>query len=277
MKKRLFRMLAILIAPTAGVADEPATEPLVVADDAYQRVFEDRLGPHEPVYFIYGNEPQAAKFQFSFKYRLLGKTARLWREVPALRGLFFGFTQRSLWDIRGNSSPFYDTSYMPELMIETQEFLSRDSTKRFHWLGYQFGLRHESNGRSGEFSRSLNRVYVRPGVSFGRIGGWNVVLAPRIFAYVGDLENNPDIEDYRGHVEFMAVVAHGDGPSLMLTGRAGRGRGSFQADLTLPVRVDYLADFATYFLFQYWDGYGESLLDYDRRSTAFRAGFSLVR
>ncbi len=30
-------------------------------------------------------------------------------------------------------------------------------------------------------------------------------------------------------------------------------------------------------MIQYWDGYGESLLDYNVKSSAVRAGFSLVR
>jgi outer membrane phospholipase A len=35
--------------------------------------------------------------------------------------------------------------------------------------------------------------------------------------------------------------------------------------------------FATYLHIQYWSGYGESLLHYDRRTDTVRTGFSLVR
>jgi hypothetical protein len=35
-----------------------------------QRTFTRRFSAHEPIYFIYGDESQAAKFQFSFRYRL---------------------------------------------------------------------------------------------------------------------------------------------------------------------------------------------------------------
>ncbi|MFM1851964.1 MAG: Phospholipase [Verrucomicrobiota bacterium] len=45
----------------------------------------------------------------------------------------------------------------------------------------------------------------------------------------------------------------------------------------MPVKFDRLFDFATFVLVQYWDGYGESLLDYDQRSTGVRVEFSLVR
>jgi len=49
-----------------------------------------------------------------------------------------------------------------------------------------------------------------------------------------------------------------------------------QFDLTLPMRAR-LFDFASYFMVQYFDGYGESLLLYNQHSSTVRAGFSLVR
>jgi len=253
--------------------------PPKTAEAAIHRTFTGRFSAHEPIYFIYGEGPQAAKFQFSFKYRLLGSTGALGEKLPALRRLYFGYTQRSLWNIDQFSSPFYDTSYMPELMFESQAVLDDQMDGGLHWMGYQVGLRHESNGRSPPFSRSMNTVYFRPGVMYGDFKGWSYMLAPRFHAYLGDLADNPDLKDYRGNVEFMAAVGRNDSLALTLTGRLGRGahKGSLQADLTIPVKAESFLDFATYILVQYWDGYGESLIDYDKRSSTFRAGFSLVR
>jgi phospholipase A1 len=253
--------------------------PPKTAEAAIHRTFAGRFSAHEPIYFIYGEGSQAAKFQFSFKYRILGATGELGEKVPALRRLYFGYTQRSLWNIDAYSSPFYDTSYMPELMFESQSVLDGDLSGGMHWMGYQIGLKHESNGLTTGGSRSLNTVYFRPGVIFGNLNSWSLILAPRFHAYLADLNDNPDLKDYRGNVEFMAGLGRNDGYALMLTGRLGRGghKGSLQADLTLPLKADFLLDFATYFQIQYWDGYGESLLDYNVRSSALRAGFSLVR
>jgi phospholipase A1 len=246
---------------------------------AIQRSFVGRFSPHEPVYFIYGPDAPGAKFQFSFKYRVLGQKARLGDELPALRGLYAGFTQRSLWDIDADSSPFYDSSYMPELMYESQSFVSPGDGGGFRLLGYQAGVRHESNGQQGPESRSLNIAYIRPAFSFGRLDGWNLLLLPRIFDYITDLEDNPDIKNYRGNVELAVVIGRNDRGALALTGRAGRGfhKGSLQADLTIPVKFDLMFDFATYLLIQYWNGYGESLRSYNQRTETVRAGFSLVR
>jgi len=268
------------LAPTAPVA-APLSNfvPPRTAEAAIHRTFAGRFSAHEPIYFIYGEGPQAAKFQFSFKYRLLGGEGEFGQRLPALRRLYFGYTQRSLWNINDSSSPFYDTSYMPELMFESQAVFDERAGRGAQWMGYQVGLRHESNGRSGPASRSLNTVYFRPGVAIGNFQTWSLFFAPRFHAYVDNLEENADIRDFRGNVEFMAGVGRNDSFALMLTGRLGRGgnKGSLQADLTLPVKSELLLDFATYILIQYWDGYGESLLDYNVRSSSVRVGFSLVR
>lgn len=264
-----------------GIVSAPLSNilPGQPAESAIQRSFAGRFSAHEPVYFIYGTHAPGAKFQFSFKYRLVGAQGRIGEALPALRGLYLGYTQRSLWDIAAASSPFFDTSYMPELMFESQSVVDPGGDGGFKFLGYQAGLRHESNGRDGPESRSLNIVYVRPVFAFGRLDGWNLVVVPRLFAYVSDLSNNPDIKSYRGNAELVAIVGRNDRGALALTGRLGSGghRGSLQADLTIPVKFDKWFDFATYVLIQYWNGYGESLRDYNKRTETIRAGFSLVR
>lgn len=276
----------LAIETEAGLArNEPTRTPLSsiappqTVETVVRRTFNRRFGAHDPVYFIYGADAPAAKFQFSFKYRLFGARSELGEDLPGLRTLYFGYTQRSLWNIDANSSPFYDTSYMPELMFESQSVIDSGKDGGFKFIGYQAGVRHESNGQDGLDSRSMNIAYVRPGFVFGRFDGWHMLVAPRVFAYITDLENNPDIADYRGNVEWLAVVGRSDLFALSLTGRIGRGghKGSLQADLTIPVEFDRVFDFATYVLIQYWDGYGESLRDYNVRSSTVRVGFSLVR
>ncbi len=246
------------------------------AATAIQRTFADRFRLHEPMYFIYGTKAPAVKFQFSFKYRLLGDASLLSNATPALRGVYLAFTQRSLWDIHGASSPFYDTSYMPEMIFESQNVVDPGSRAGWQWLGYQGALKHESNGKDGSFSRSLNIAYFRTAFALGRLDGWNVRVVPRVFTYVGDVANNRDISAYRGHAEIVATIGRNDGPSLSLTSRLAK-KGALQADLSIPLKSDKLFDFATYFLIQYWDGYGESLLDYNKKSQTIRAGFQLVR
>lgn len=241
-----------------------------------RRTFADRLAPHEPIYFVYGTDTPAAKFQVSFKYKLLD-----FREVAPqrmTRTLQLAYTQRSLWDIGGASSPFYDTSYMPELIYEALAPRPEDSERWFTWLGVQAAFKHESNGRDGPVSRSLNVLYARPVFAFGQLDGWHLLVIPEVFAYVGTLEDNTDIEDYRGNGKLSLVLGRNDGPSLMATLWAGKEfqHGTVQLDLTVPIRTRLL-DFETYLLVQYFNGFGESLLSYDEETETVRAGISLVR
>ncbi len=243
---------------------------------AIQRTFADRLAPHEPIYFIYGPDAPAAKFQVSFKCKLLD-----FRDVAPqrlMRTLHLGYTQRSLWNIDGESSPFYDTSYMPELMYEALTPHPEDSERWFTWLGVQAAFKHESNGRDGPVSRSLNMLYARPVFAFGDLEGWHLLVMPEVFGYVGTLEDNPDIEEYRGFGKLSLVLGRNDGPSLMASLWAGNDfqHPTVQLDLNLPIRTRLL-NFETYLIIQYFNGFGESLLSYDQEAESVRAGISLVR
>ncbi len=277
--------LRAVLSVATDVAQLPGTNatPLSTLDTATpalaqaQRSFLGHFSPHEPMYFIYGSKVPGAKFQFSFKYRVLdfGGDA----STTARRSLQFGYTQRSLWDIAGNSSPFYDTSYMPSFFYESQALQPADGPARpVTWLGYQAGYQHESNGKDGLASRSLNTLFFRPGVILKPLDDWHVIIAPRLWMFVGDLSNNPKLKDYRGYGEWLVAVGKNGGAALAYTGHAGREFNHFttQLDLTIPLRIKPL-DFATYFLVQYYDGYGESLRDYDQKRSSLRAGFSLVR
>jgi phospholipase A1/A2 len=239
------------------------------------RTFAGRLNIHNPIYFVYGGGEQAAKFQLSFKYRAatFGKNA----EKGTLNTLQFGFTQRSLWDLDSDSSPFYDTSYMPELFWEWYKLPKPGETNRGSLLGIQSGILHESNGRDGDESRSLDSAYVRAVFTFGPHEGWNLKLMPEAWIY-RSLDDNENIDDYRGNTKLVGIFGKADGIALRFSLSPGKkfDRFSSQFDLTVPVRVRFL-DLSAYFHVQYFNGYGESLRSYNIKSDALRAGFSLSR
>jgi phospholipase A1 len=267
-------------AAGGAVAAAAAPNPLGPSTPAaaqIRRTFLSHFSPHDPMYVIYGAKSPGVKIQFSFKYRLLdfGGDA----DITAQRTLQLGYTQRSLWDVGAVSSPFYDTSYMPSVFYESlASQVDRNRAGPLTWLGWQAGYEHESNGKASVDSRSQNTLFVRPAVLVGPLDGWHLIVLPKFWAYVGDLSNNRDVRDYRGYGELLVVLARNDGPALSYTGRAGRNFDHFttQLGLTIPVRTKVL-DFATYILVQYYGGYGESLLDYSKKTEAVRAGISLVR
>jgi phospholipase A1 len=240
--------------------------------------FKRHLFPHEPFYFVVGPDSPNAKFQFSFKYQLVDDRSGLANQVRFVTNLFFGFTQTSLWDWNKASAPFEDSSYKPELMFQFNRLAQAGEDDWFR-LDLQTGAMHESNGRDGAASRSLNIAYLRPKLIFGHDDGWQFTLASRVWVYVGDLLDNPDLARYRGHADFRATFSAPSGLQLAALTRVGDDfdRGSLQLDLTFPLRQIRWAGFTWYLQAQYFTGYGESLLHYNERSAAYRFGFSLYR
>jgi outer membrane phospholipase A len=272
------------LAPASAVA--PSSEPwrgeATASASSFawsNRVYRDRLQPFEPIYFIYGPDKPAAKFQLSFKYRILGS------DQPAspssndpVHSFQMSYTQRSLWNVSANASPFYDTSYMPALFYEWLR-PQRRADNETSLVGIDVGYRHESNGKGDSpDKRSLNNIFIRPVFTVGLTNDWHLAVIPEVFHYVQSLERNPDIEHYRGNAALKTVLAHDDGPSLVYYGYAGSGLHHIttQLDLSLPVASRAL-DFKAFFLVQYFNGYGDTLLNYTTHVATVRAGLQFVR
>ncbi|BET66829.1 hypothetical protein ASA1KI_17470 [Opitutales bacterium ASA1] len=284
----LDRARAVLDLPTATnvAASPPVDEESPAGATAMrpalagiERAFAQNFAFHNPVYFIYGPDAPAAKFQFSFKYRILGEpSVDDVPFMPSMKGLYFGYTQRSIWDITAESSPFYDTSYMPEVLFELLAAAPRTEDGWLHWLGLQGAVQHESNGRDGADSRSLNIAYLRAGVVLGRMDGWRLILVPRVYAHLSESIGNADIADYRGYGDLSLVLGKNDRWQIAVTGRVGKDseRRTIQVDFTHPISLPVVR-FGAYLHVQYFSGYGESLRSYDEKSHAWRAGFAFVR
>jgi phospholipase A1 len=258
-------------------SEPTARAPGVPAAIRLKRYYADHFSAHEPMYAVGGGEEPAVKFQLSLKYRLLNENGPLATRFPHLNGLHVGYTQRSLWDITADSSPFFDTSYMPEVLFEAMA-PDRGQPRGFNWIGYQVGVQHESNGRDGDNSRSLDTVYIRPIFTFGNLDGWRLILRPKFLAYLSTSSKNDRIKDYRGYSELRAIFGRHNRLSVSLTGRIGADfdKGSVQVDVTYPTEF-ISGNFSLYLMAQYWSGYGESLLRYDQKTETVRAGLSLAR
>jgi outer membrane phospholipase A len=241
------------------------------------RFFKEHISGYEPFYFIAGTKSPNAKFQISFMYQLLYNEGPLAAEAPALKGFNLAYTQTSLWDWNAPSAPFFDTSYKPEFLY-AWERVAGGQPPNWYQLDLQGGLKHESNGKDGTNSRSLNIAYLQPRLILGRDDGLQLTLQPRTWVYLGDLNDNPDIADYRGYADLRAIVGWKRGLQLSALGRMGKdaNHGSLQLDLTYPM-MKIFGSFSLYLDAQYFTGYGESLLEYNQRSEAFRVGFALYR
>lgn len=258
----------------ASVSPPLPTPP--AADRTIGNAFVDNLSAYEPIYAAYGPGTNTeARIQFSFKYQLFGSRAREDRH-PSLRdGLYFAYTQRMFWDLGADSLPFRNVDYQPEIFYLSPPVAGRSVAT----LSAQVGARHESNGRDGLDSRSVNTVYVAPMAAFSLGGDRRLTVAPRFWLYAGSLSDNPDIRRYRGNSSLFVEIGDTDGVRLSTTSRLnfGSGKGAIAADISYPLRriIGGGPDF--YVFGQSFIGYGENLLDYDVRTTRFRIGVALVR
>jgi phospholipase A1 len=242
-----------------------------------QSFFRRHFAGYEPMYFVWGPESPNLKFQVSLRYKIVNPDAELGRWWRWSHGMHFAYTQTSLWDFEGPSSPFYDSSYKPEVMWRRDD-LFPGAVGWWQQLGMQLGLQHESNGKGGDDSRGLNIVYFKPTFLFGQATNLFLSVSPRAWAYLGEMPDNRDIADYRGHVDLSMKA--GWAASLQLAGYFRLGddfnRGSMQLDLSYPLG-ELLGNIDVFLHAQYFNGWGESLLDYDQRTWMFRIGLSIFR
>ncbi len=206
-----------------------------------------------------------AKFQLSLK-------TKAWENIFGNNGdLWLGYTQSSRWQVYNSeeSRPFRETNYEPEasLMFRTNyEILGLNA----RLLGVT--LNHQSNGRSDPLSRSWNRVIFNLGFEKDNFA---LMLRPwyRVEEDAKD-DNNPDIKDYIGRGDLTAFYRKGDNEfSLMLRHSlkgGDRSNGAVQFDWAFPITGKLRGHF------QLFDGYGESLIDYNHKATYVGLGVSLM-
>jgi phospholipase A1 len=260
------------LPPQSTVAfnpDPPAAKPDL--GNAYL----GNLSTYTPIYAVYGPGTNSdARIQIGFKYKLFGEAGAIGPGEPWVNGIHFGYSQRIFWNLGPESSPFRNVEYLPELFY----LLPSRAVGNGIQLGGQAGLRHESNGRAGLDSRSLNTLYVQP-IATTALGDYTLSLGPRLWAYVGSLEDNPRIKRYRGNTGWLAEIGKPDSWRLTTTTRFnfGSGKGSLDAEASYPLNRLFDTSLNLYVFGQGFVGYGENLFDYDRRATRLRIGVGFVR
>lgn len=240
------------------------------------------ITPHKPNYilpFTYNSrqdddvsqlDKAEVKYQLSFKLPLAS-------DLFGSGGkLAFGYTQISFWQLynKSISSPFRETNYEPELMLTF--------ARQGHVLGFiqrmtMFGISHQSNGRSVPESRSWNRLYAIVTAERNNLylifkPWYRLKEDPKDSPLDPKGDDNPDIEDYMGHGELTALYLFGQRTLavMMRSNFKSEHRGALQIDWSMPLQGKLRG------YVQYFNGYGESLIDYNRSSQRLGIGVMLT-
>jgi phospholipase A1 len=229
-----------------------------------------------------GRTSPQIKFQISMKFRLLEPNLYVlkYNLFPA----YIAYTQKSLWNVGQRSTPFEESNYNPEFFLDypvNAGILGRLKLRSIVISPFE----HESNGLVAAQSRSWNRQYVL--VRFGlkskeKLEVTNSFLADKALLYVklwyasGCSDQDTYLESRGNHNTFMNYMGWGEiGLSIrdFLWGGILR---AHQLDLRTPIFRDIhkhsyqfefrqqlpFTNFALYW--QYWYGYGETLMRFDQ-------------
>ncbi len=261
-----------LIADSVATLPVPLSAPLPRLEQAPQNTF---FQPYKNNYIVFGSlnnddvtppfsgENLDIQFQLGMKFSLFPQVP----ELAALAPVKFGYSQRSWWDIAESSAPFKEHNYNPEIFWDFTEALARPSDRvRLHLFDYA-GFEHQSNGLDGLESRSWDRLYAQRELRLSEAWGWTLkywhVLKPGAF--------NEDIEDYLGQAEITTHVDLNNWAQLDIKTTKGHETSTinYQVDLILPLSRWVNSRF----MLSYYNGYGEALISYNRKTTSLRAGF----
>ena len=197
------------------------------------------------------------KFQISFQQRLTKSV------LPFHSYLYLFYTQKAMWNVFERSLPFHDLNFNPGVG------LSRHIIMKNRLIGkLTVMLEHESNGRDGIHSRSWNKFSV----------AGEAYISPFLMAHakfwipIIDGEYNRDILRYSGIYQagFQAVSSDDKWVLDMTLGW----NLNFNTIVQLGYRINHNSN--QFIMLQYYNGYGESLLDYNQFHSRLRIGL-LIR
>lgn len=293
-----FLFFLIILCPkisnAAGTDDNPDFIPAARDDCGHgnsKKTFSDAVSIYHENYFLLGPHRdldidntnlygQYCKFQLSVKFRLF-----IWDAITDETGLYFAYTQKSLWDLfRKKGGPeFVESNYSPEFFYKWCTVNS--GILKISGLNYlQIGFwQHESNGL-GDASKLNSRGWDRGYFEFEyEILRQYLSLRPKAWVIYRKAEENRDITRYLGYGEIRLrsdLIKNSGLFDLAFTADFKKGTGREIRDgsmeLTLVVGPFAYEKIPMGVYLQYFRGYGETLMQYNRYNSSFRAGLSIL-
>lgn len=259
---------AFVMCTAPGYAQIVATNHEEVLDiDSLRRDFDNQpyFGLYKDNYFVFGppigQKPTKSNTNVKFQISIAQKLTR--STLPWGTYLYLFYTQKVFWNVLENSMPMPDLNFNPGIGLAKPLFV------RNRFIGKAFFLiEHESNGKDGEKSRSWNKI------SFGAsiLIDPNIIVHGKIWIPIVDGMNNKDILNYSGIYQVGMQVYSNNRRltgSVLLTKRRGF---NLNYNTTIELAYRFLKRDNQYFFLQYYNGYGEGLLDYNVFHSQLRIG-----
>lgn len=197
------------------------------------------------------------KFQISIAQKLTKST------LPFGTYLYLFYTQKAFWNVMENSMPFHDLNFNPGVGLAKPLFANGK------YIGKALlQIEHESNGRDSIQSRSWNKVSFGASIIIDR----NIMVHGKYWIPIVDSGNNRGITKYAGICQaganFLSNNRRITG-SITLVKRA-KWKPSFNTILEFGYKI--FNNDNQYLFLQYYNGYGEGLLDFRTFRSELRVG-----
>lgn len=197
------------------------------------------------------------KFQLSISQRLTKS------KLPFDSYLFIQYTQKAFWDVFRESLPMRDLNFNPgiglgHLIIRHNKYIGK---------AYLM-LEHESNGKDSIDSRSWNKITLSCALVLN--DNWETQF--KTWIPIIDGENNKDILKYNGIFQF-AVNYRTCNKRLQIGALITQRKAWFGFNTQLELSYKFNKRENQFFFIQYYNGYGENLLEYNQYKNMLRVGF----
>ena len=223
------------------------------------------FGLYKDNYFIFGTAlgEKSTKMNTNVKFQISISQKLTKSKLPWGTYLYLFYTQKATWNVLQESMPFYDLNFNPGIGLSKPLFVGDKFIGKASFI-----IEHESNGKDSIWSRSWNRI------AFAA----NIVLDPNIMVFgkfiipIVDGENNKDLMKYTGYFQGGMQLISNDKKffgSVMLTKR-GNWKLDFNTVVELGLRLGRNSN--EYLFVQYYNGYCENLLDYNKFASELRVG-----
>jgi phospholipase A1/A2 len=240
----------------------------VINTDSLHRDFDHApwFGLYKDNYFVFGPSigQKATKYNTNVKFQISIAQRLTKSTLPFGTYLYLFYTQKCIWNVLEESLPMKDLNFNPGIGL-AKPIIRKDG----RFIGVlQLAIEHESNGRDSIESRSWNRISFGGSVMITP----SVTLHGKVWVALVDGENNKDLLKYTGICQ--AGISYNSpnkrfGAAMTITKRENW-KLDFNTTLELNYRIFRSSN--QYLFLQYYNGYGENLLDYNQFRSQIRVG-----